>query len=73
MHFTDSSGEFSLLLYANAQSYIKERMPMVHQALQMLVASEHFEVVDSSDPDHHFSNIRLDMFNRFSERVSNTF
>jgi len=46
---------------------------MVHQALQMLVAPEHFEVVDSSDPDHHFSNIRLDMFNRFSERVSNTF
>ena len=48
MHFTDSSGEFSLLLYANAQSYIEERMPMVHQALQMLVAPEHFEVVDSS-------------------------
>lgn len=70
MRFSDRSDEFTLLLYSSARSYIQERMPVAHQALEMLVAPEHFKNVDSSDASHHFANVRLDMFNRFSERVS---
>lgn len=51
--------------------YISERMSHVDKAMRMLMDDKYFESVDSSAPGHRFANLRLDMFNRYSERVCN--
>jgi hypothetical protein len=45
-------------------------MPNVTESMKLMVDHKYFEDVDSAKPGHHFVNLRLDMFNRYSERVS---
>jgi hypothetical protein len=66
----DSEGKFGALICGEASDYIRERIHPFKDTLKSIFGEYEFQYKDSSTTRDGFINTRLDIFNRFAEKVS---
>ena len=70
LKFLDDAGICRALISAEASDYIRERIRPFIDILRTIFGDEEFADTDSSTMEQGFFNARLDIFNRFAEKVS---
>jgi hypothetical protein len=68
--WNDLVEQCGLFISGEASDYIVERMRPVKDTLMSIFGEEEFQYKDSSQTQDSFINTRLDIFNRFCEKVS---
>jgi hypothetical protein len=70
LKFLDNTKICGAFISAEASDYISERMRPFKDILRVIFGDEEFADTDSSTRRQGFFNVRLDIFNRFAEKVS---
>lgn len=71
--FEDAEDQISVFLTGDLVDYIRERLGPFKNILKAIFGVKEFEDIDSSTSTEGFINTRLDIFNRFAEKVSFSF
>jgi hypothetical protein len=71
--FEDAEGQTSFFITGDLADYIRERLGPFKNILMAIFGVKEFEDIDSSTSTEGFINTRLDIFNRFTEKVSGGF
>jgi hypothetical protein len=66
----DSQGRCAALISGEAIDYIRERLGPFKNILMSIFGAEEFEPMDSSTSAQGYINAKLNIFNRFAEKVS---
>jgi hypothetical protein len=69
MKLSDSLGRCFALIYGGGSDYVREKVRVLKDALISVFGEHEFEAVDSSKWAQSYISARLDIFNRFAEKV----
>jgi hypothetical protein len=66
----DSEGRCAALISGDAIDYVQERLGPFKNTLMSIFGAEEFEPTDSSTSTQGYINAKLNIYNRFAEKVS---